>query len=273
MDEMRRQDTAYLRDDQYRDARHLNARAQLHRLFSQNPADWHGWVFAASGLTADEHVLECGCGPGWLWRENVARIPSGCVLTLTDLSPGMVAEAEAALAPTGHDFRFRPADIQALPFAADSFDVVVANHMLYHVPDREKALAEVVRVLRPGGRFLAATNGEAHMRELVALRALAFAADDPLPVSMSLPFTLQNGRAQLESWFDDVTLLLYDDWLQVTAVEPLLAYLLSASDAAAYLTPEKQTAVARHVQTIIDHDGFFHITKETGLFIARLAPA
>ena len=54
-----------------------------------------------------------------------------------------------------------------LPFEADTFDAVVANHMLYHVPDRAQALAEMQRVLKPGGQVYLATNGLAHLRELL----------------------------------------------------------------------------------------------------------
>jgi SAM-dependent methyltransferase len=60
----------------------------------------------------------------------------------------------------------RLADVQQLPFAEGEFDCVVAAWMLYHVPDLDRAFAEVVRVLRPGGRFVAATNSRFHLLEL-----------------------------------------------------------------------------------------------------------
>ena len=66
-------------------------------------------------------------------------------------------------------------DAQDIPFEDDTFGCVVANHMLYHVPDLDKGLAEIRRVLKPGGKLYAATNGEAHMLELEAFVVEQFA--------------------------------------------------------------------------------------------------
>ena len=156
------QDGEYLKSYQYRDSRNLGARAQLHQRYGSNPVGWFSWVMEHIAFKPGERVLECGCGPGWLWRNNLKRIPENCQITLTDLSPGMVSEAENALATTGHDFRFFDSDIRDLPFGGGDFDVVVANHMLYHVADRHKSLAEVKRVLKENGRFIAATVGKRH---------------------------------------------------------------------------------------------------------------
>ena len=90
-----------------------------------------------------ERVLEVGCGTANVWRENAERVPSDVALVLTDLSPGMLGEARARLSGTPLAPEFREADAQSLPFADESFDLVVANHMLYHVPDRARALAEI----------------------------------------------------------------------------------------------------------------------------------
>jgi ubiquinone/menaquinone biosynthesis C-methylase UbiE len=60
----------------------------------------------------------------------------------------------------------REGDVQALPFEDESFDCAVANWMLYHAPDIDRALAELRRVLRPGGRLVATTNGKRHLEEL-----------------------------------------------------------------------------------------------------------
>lgn len=63
-------------------------------------------------------------------------------------------------------FVYAVADAQALPFADATFDAVIANHMLYHIPDLPRALAEIRRVLKPAGRFYASTIGREHMHEL-----------------------------------------------------------------------------------------------------------
>ena len=112
-------------------------------------------------------MLEVGCGTGALWVNTAALLPH-LRLTLTDLSEGMVAAAAAAVAPLA-DIELaeaRTCDAQALPFDDDAFDVVVANHMLYHVPEPRLAVAAFARVLRPGGVLLAATNGPRHLRAI-----------------------------------------------------------------------------------------------------------
>lgn len=266
------QDSAYLQKNQYRDSSNLDARAALHRRFSTAVTDWQPWVFDLLKLEPGMRVLECGCGPGWLWRQNVDRIPAGCHITLTDLSPGMVAEAEAALATSGHQFECQPANIQALAFADDTFDVIVANHMLYHVPDLAQGLAEVRRVLKKDGRFIAATNGDNHMKELPLLVPEAVrqmtASWRMRGITDQLPFRLENGRSLLEPYFAQIDLHRYDDGLWVTEVEPLLAYAFSM------IKPEMdvpETAVAQLRESWaakIAADGGIHISKDSGVFVA-----
>ncbi len=274
------QDKNYLRNQQYQDSHNLDARANLHRLYSSSPLNWQEWVFDQMALQPGMTVLECGCGPGWLWRENLARIPAGCQITLTDFSEGMVAEAEAALAGSSPDFRFQTMNIEEIPFVDDSFDVVVANHMLYHVPNLTAALAEVRRVLKPNGssdklragRFLAATNGADHMREIKEL-AVKFAPETARLEWPYLTFLLENGRSLLSPFFEQIDLLRYEDSLEVTAVQPLLAYIQSMSLVQA-LGEDGETAVAQseelaaYIAQEIETNGAFHITKASGLFTA-----
>src|SRR3712207_168217 len=175
--------------EQYRNASNLSARMQLHERFGTNRYNWHRWLFDHFNLSASADILELGCGPGTLWRENLDRIPAGWRIILSDLSDGMLEEARHTLAESAHRFAFEQIDAQALPYPDEHFDAVVANHMLYHVPDRAKALAEIRRVLRPGGRLFAATNGRNHLRELGKL----INQFDPDPPAMIRTFTLEDG--------------------------------------------------------------------------------
>jgi ubiquinone/menaquinone biosynthesis C-methylase UbiE len=257
-------DQSYLRE-QYKNAANLNDRIQLHVRFSTNRYDFHMWVFDRLKLAPDSRVLELGCGPGSLWRPNLTRIPAGWQITLTDFSPGMLAEARANLAGA-RPFAFEQADAQAIPFADASFDAVIANHMLYHVPDRAKAFTEIRRVLRPAGRFYAATNGEAHMREMHDL-ARQF---DPRIGLWRQPgnqtFTIEQAQSELSHFFSDVLLHRYESALVVTEAEPLVAYVASMADA--NLTGARQAAFTRVVEQRIIANGAIHITKDTGLFEA-----
>lgn len=268
------QDAEYLKNEQYQDSGNLNARAELHRRFSSNKSGWHPWVLQQMALSPNCRVLECGCGPGWLWRDQLDKLPAGCDITLTDFSPGMVAEAENALSSTGPNFHFETADIQSLRFADNSFDVVVANHMLYHVPDRSRALAEVRRVLRPDGRFIAATNGRDHMRELGEFSRILLSEKEGQSLArrreqVSSAFSLENGHGPLAAFFKRVSLHLYEDSLEVTEAAPLLAYAASTMGGAEILNAELTALAEGWIESEIQRKGAVHITKSSGLFIAQ----
>ena len=187
-----------------------NARAELHRRFSANPYGWNRWVFdALEKLPAQARILELGCGPAHLWADNAGRIPAGWEITLGDLSDGMIEVARQNLSGVSHPFEFKQFDAQSLPFDDESFDVVVANHMLYHIPDRVKAIAEIWRVLKADGRLVASTVGEQHMQEInLWLRRVSI---DPNFKLFAVPFTLENGLVELQTHFRQVEMRRYAD--------------------------------------------------------------
>jgi SAM-dependent methyltransferase len=252
---------------QYRDGGNLSARAQLHALFSTNRQGWPSWSFERLALPPSARVLELGCGPGWLWRENRERIPSGWALTLTDLSPGMLDEARVNLSSLERPPHFQCVDAQALPFADSSFDAVVAHHMLYHVPDRPRALAEIARVLEPAGCLYAATNGAHNLLEIDELvgSVLPELGRGTVFVHGS-EFTLENGAHQLLSHFSDVRACWFDDALAVTEVEPLVAYILSSS---LRLSAAQVAQLRAAVATRLADQGVLRIRKSVGMFEAR----
>lgn len=272
-----RNDPEYLRERQYRDAGNLNARIALHERFSTNRGDMHRWIFdhLLAALPAEARIVEAGCGPADLWRKNLDRLSGGWSVMLTDFSPGMLDAAKAALIGHEDQFTVELADVQALPFADGAFDAAVANFMLYHVPDRPQAIGELARVLAPGGRLFAATNGERHMAELHALLA-PFVAELPAetrpqtPADAALDFSLQNGAAQLAPFFADVALDLWPDTLVVTEAEPLIAYVRSMAAGMA-LPPELMARVEADIRERIARDGAIRIGKESGLFTATTA--
>lgn len=257
-------DRDYLLADQYKNASNLDARIQLHRRFSTNKQGWPMWCFAHLNLGAVARILDVGCGPGSLWDDNRARIPPGWEITLSDFSAGMIHQARDKLGQQRRRFAYAVGDAQAIPFKEETFDAVIANFMLYHVPDRPRALAEIRRVLRPGGRLLAATNGRDHMREL---RELIGAIDPAAELAAAASeFGLENGGEQLAQFFADVTLHRYEDGLVVTEVEPLVAYVLSSRRSA--LIEKDPQALARLIEREIEAEGAIYIAKASGLFEA-----
>ncbi len=248
---------------QYRTDGNLRKRLDLHRRFSTNANGWHRWVFDRFDLPADAHVLELGCGPGSLWRENRDRIAPGWRITLSDASPGMCASARDELRDVASIVSFEVIDAVSIPHADGAFDAVIANHMLYHVPDRAAALGEIRRVLRPGGRLYAATNGERHMWELDEL--IRAQAPELVATNVADRFGLENGLAQLTPWFAGVDRHDYADSLEVTQAGPLLDYAL-AMPGAERLTDGQRDRLRRAVTDAIARTGAFHVRKEVGMF-------
>src|SRR6476469_9426903 len=123
-------------EEQYSSADNLRARIALHERFSTGAYPYPRWVFDGYDFGPDADVLEVGCGDGMMWRENLDRIPDGWRLTLTDSSEAMVALAHRV---RGDRVGYGVAHIEELPFGAESFDAVIANHMLFHVEDRPRA--------------------------------------------------------------------------------------------------------------------------------------
>jgi len=144
-------------------------------------------LVAAVVEASPSRVLEVGCGWGEL-AEWIAR-ETGAEVVAVDLSPRMVELARER----GVDASV--ADVQALPCPDASFDVVVAAWMLYHVPDLDRALAEIARVLRPGGTFVAATNSRLHLHEL---RELVGSGPS------TLKFSREDGADHLRAQFADI---------------------------------------------------------------------
>lgn len=260
-------DSQYLRNEQYGNSSNLEARIALHVRFSSNPQGWQRWVFDQLNLPPGCRILELGCGPGTLWRENLDRLPPAGELILSDFSAGMVAQAQKNL--TGRmAASFQTIDAQAIPYAAASFERVIANHMLYHVPRRDRALAEICRVLTPGGRFYTTTGGERHMGELYEL----VQKFDPVVAANGwyvdpIDFTLENGQAQLSPWFSTIELRRYAGALVVTEVKPLVDYILST----VRLSPgdARRADLQRYIQVQMEKNGgAIRITVEGGMFIA-----
>ncbi len=151
-------------------------------------ANVHNVVLAALVLTSPKRVLEVGSGKGEL-AERIAR-ELGAEVVAVDQSQRMVDLTRER----GVDARL--GDVQELPFADGLFDAAVAAWMLYHVPDLGRGLAELARVLRPGGKLVAVTNSESNLLELWSRVGEGARPDHP--------FSRENGEIELRRHFDSV---------------------------------------------------------------------
>ena len=220
-------DQNYLRKEQYKDESKLETRMNIHEKYSTNQYGFHKWVFDQYNFPEKARVLEVDCGTGLLWQKNRSRIPKINLkdLVLTDYSHGMLENTKKStdglfnIEPT-----FKVVDVQNIPFEDNSFDIVIANHMLYHVPDIQKGINEIYRVLDQGTLY-AATNGSKHMLELYQyLKEFDTNFDDSM--YKNLHFILDDAEGLLKS-FQSIKILHYSDSLHVTNVKDLVDYELS----------------------------------------------
>ncbi len=186
-------DADYVRR-QYAGEQHLATRRSVWQpgADGRDPATSAVGVIATEVAAGGRRVLEVGCGAG-IFADRLVREVPGVDLTATDQSARFV-ELTAALTE-GHGVATREADLEHLPFEDASYDVVAALWMLYHLPDLHRGLAEIERVLRPGGLLVAVTNGDEHV-------ALLRREAGGLPEVTQ--FSRENGEAALARHFDDV---------------------------------------------------------------------
>jgi SAM-dependent methyltransferase len=255
--------------DHYRTPERLQARIRIYRWSTRGGEPWTRWLFDRLELAPRLRVLELGCGTGKLWQDNLDRVPAGLRLRLTDLSEGMLAQARAALAPAAAvALELGRVDAAAIPFADASFDRVIASHMLYHVTDIDKALAETRRVLAPGGLFVATTVGEGSFGEL---KDLLVGLDAALVwPGVTGRFCLENAGAQIARHYALVERQDFVDALAVPEVEPVVDYALSAFDGELLARLQARQAELRsRVAGRIAAAGAFALTARAALFAAR----
>jgi len=246
---------------QYADDANLALRSRFHKQYSTNKQGLIPWMREQYRFQTQESVLELGCGNGAQW-EGVS-LPSGCTLVLSDFSPGMLQTAQQRLPEDIAEFRV--IDIQNISFTDGAFDAVIANFMLYHVPDMDKALAEVQRVLKPGGRFFAATNGSGGLHAFIR-GALRHCGMEPAAFAQSHSFRLQNGGDILCRYFSRVERADYIDSLAVTNTQDLIGWVKSTIPGSGIAD---WTRLYDHFETIRAADGVIAIPKECGMFIAQ----
>ena len=156
-------------EQQYKDPSKFAKRRVLHEKFSTNKYDWYKWVFDHFNFTAKCKVLELGSGLGTLWLNNQERLQKDWDITLSDFSQEMLDKVKENLEKINHPFHFQLINVENIPYADANFDVVIANGLLYLVPDLEKAIKEIARVIKPGGILIASTSGSKYMKELEEL--------------------------------------------------------------------------------------------------------
>ena len=213
----------------YATDRNLRVYEETHAKYCVPQVDLFRWTLDTVSWSGDEVILDIGIGRGSHYSCLMADQPGVSYFAL-DSSPYLLRNH-----PCGAEL-LAQGDAVKLPFADDSFDVVMANHVLYHMSDIDGCLAEIKRVLKPAGRILAATDSLHTLPELQVLirRAIVLLSQNGAqaapPALHCDAFALENGTRILARHFYAVVRhdlpcqLVFDD------VEPAMAYLESMRD-------------------------------------------
>lgn len=251
--------------NQYRNASNIMARINLHSEFAINKKGWFPWVYEhCSALFVDNsHILELGCGDASLWENQLGKLKN-VKICLTDISDGMVRDAKKNI---GEDERFRCEVMDAHHINAkdETFDLVIANHVLFYCEDTDKVCREIHRVLKPGGSFICSTYGARHMKEISDLVKMF---DERIVLSADKlyeKFGKENGEALLKKYFNNVQWIEYEDHLEVDKAEALIAYILSCHGNQNRYIVDRYKEFRSFVKNKTKSG--FYVTKEAGIFV------
>lgn len=263
--------------DQYKNASNLDVRIRLHKKYSQNPIPWFTWIFQEMCLQKGQKVLEIGCGTGELWVENRKELPAGIDIILSDQSAGMIEDVRSRFAKEKmreedcfrSRFRYQVFDCHKIPYPDQSFDLIVANHLLFYINDRKTVLQEVKRVLKPEGMFLCSTYGKNHMKEVTQLVQDFDSGIVLSEKNLYEEFGLENGAQELAQIFSRVEEKHYEDSLVVDQVEPIVDYILSCHGNQHEHLSRRYLEFKEFVRQRLEK-GALHITKMAGIFKCRI---
>lgn len=248
--------------EQYRTSKNLDVRIQLHEKYSHNKLGWFNWLYSQIDFSHANRILEIGCGDGKLWENKTLDFRNREVF-LSDASSGMIEEVKKKL---GDDFSFMIFDCEQIPFKKNYFDIVIANHVLFYLKDLNLGLKEIERVLVEDGSFYCSTYGKNHMKEITEL---VKEFDSRIVLSRNClydQFGIENGKDILNSYFENVDLVMYDDYLEVDDSEPLIDYIMSCHGNQNEILKNQLHQFKLFLDQKIMEKGHIRITKQAGLF-------
>lgn len=251
--------------EQYKNAENFNLRTKLHS-YNINKTDWNNWCFNQMKFPSKARILELGCGTGELWLKNKESVNSEWNITLSDFSASMLQNAKEKLDQIGQNYIYKEIDAQNIPYEDESFDVVIARHMLYLVPDIEKALSEIKRVLVKGGIFYVTANSCEAMNEL---NNLIEKFDSTLRLhnnGMCDRFQLENGQVLLEKHFSKVNVEVLEGKIVTSDMDAIVSYKASSIKGTSVLVGKKKDDFRRYIEDYIKKNGDISITTKACIF-------
>lgn len=248
------------------DSSNLYADIKLQDKFGSNTEGWYTWVFDHMDFKENDKVLEIGCGNGELWLKNINKLENNANITLTDICEDMIRDAKENLQSEKYNFKFEVAEPSRLPYENESFDIVIADHILFYMRDLDSVLKEIKRVLKKGGYFYCSTMGNKNMNELEDL-ILGFSKNIRISKDkISNKFGLENGEKILGKYFKDINLNLYEDKLIINNYIDILEYIYSIPGTILEIVDTRKKEFENYVYEKIKKDKGINITINSGVF-------
>lgn len=253
---------------QYLNASNISARISLHQMYSTGRPGWFQWIYDNCRICRNMNILELGCGSGTFWTVNLDKLPPDINVTITDISEGMIRDAKRNITNSGlaqYNFSYNTTDCCNIPYPDNSFDIVIANHVLFYCNPVTKAVNEIHRVLKSGGRLICSTYSSRHMQEI---NQLVSDFDSRIVLSADRLYTifgLDNGCQLLNNDFKQIEKKIYKDSLIVDKAEPLIEYIMSCHGNQNQYLLDRYSSFKNFVSDRLSRP--MHITKEAGIFV------
>ena len=253
---------------QYLNASNISARISLHQMYSTGRPGWFQWIYDNCRICRNMNILELGCGSGTFWTVNRDKLPPDINVTITDISEGMIRDAKRNITNSGlaqYNFSYNTTDCCNIPYPDNSFDIVIANHVLFYCNPVTKAVNEIHRVLKSGGRLICSTYRSRHMQEI---NQLVSDFDSRIVLSADRLYTifgLDNGCQLLNDDFKQIEKKIYKDSLIVDKAEPLIEYIMSCHGNQNQYLLDRYSSFKNFVSDRLSRP--MHITKEAGIFV------
>ncbi len=253
--------------EQYKDAANINIRIGLHKKYTKNPIGWFQWLYGIMEPLNGKNILELGCGNGELWIANREKIPQDARICLSDISKGMIRDAEERFKMVPGHVSFEVFDCRQIPKPEESYDAVAANHVLFYLTNLDAALSQVQRILRPEGVFYCSTYGRDHMKEISRLVKEFDSRITLSEVNLYDVFGLENGEEILKKHFRSVEKKSFRDYLEVRDAGALMEYILSCHGNQQEYLSDRYDEFREFLEKKMEKKGYIHITKQAGVFI------
>jgi ubiquinone/menaquinone biosynthesis C-methylase UbiE len=261
-----------LNDSQYASSKKYEARIYLSKKFKTNSKSKYEWIFDHFPKKENLNVLELGCGTGLFWLANRNSIVKSWSITLSDYSEGMIETTRNNLSRLNYTFKYEIVNAEKIPYFDNTFDIILANNMLYHVKNRDEVIKNICRILKDDGVFIASTMGKDDIFELHNYLYRFLESKNNKFRFKEFSFSLNNGLEQLTKHFKNVAMEKYDNKLVINEADAIVNYYLSFNgihDNVVVLSEEYVNEFKKYLQNILDKEKSILTTKDEGIFVCK----